>query len=55
MSKNDRPKIKIDREKETRSKEISKFINEGGLGARTKYYDIEKVASEDEKKDEKDK
>ncbi len=49
--KDDRPKIKIDREEEERSKDISKFIGEGGLGARSEYYDIEKV-SKDEKKEE---
>ena len=55
--KDDRPTIKIDREKEERSKDISKFIGEGGLGARSEYYDIEKVSSNDEedKKGKKDK
>lgn len=52
--KDDRPKIKIDRDQEERSKDISKFIGEGGLGARSEYYDIEKV-SEKDKKEEEDK
>ncbi|HLQ70693.1 MAG TPA: hypothetical protein VK142_02780 [Bacillota bacterium] len=49
----DRRKIKIDREKETRTEGISKMINEGGLGA-DKYYNIvkhptsEKVEHSDE-------
>ena len=42
MVKDERTKINIDRNKEARTKDISKMINEGGLGART-YYDIEKV------------
>lgn len=46
--KDDRPTIKINREEEERSKDISKFIGEGGLGARSEYYDIKKVSSEDE-------
>lgn len=44
MTKDDRKKIKIDRKKETRTKEISKMISEGGLGARN-YYDIQKNSS----------
>jgi len=39
MTKNDR--LKITKEKEMRTKEISKMISEGGLGSE-KYYDIEK-------------
>ncbi len=54
MAKDDRPKIKIDKDKETRTKEISKMIGEGGVGSRT-YYDIEKVKSEEENEDEEDK
>lgn len=55
--KDDRPTIKINREEEERSKDISKFIGEGGLGARSEYYDIKKVSSKDEedKKGENDK
>lgn len=45
MSKKDRIKIEVDRKKEMRTKEISKMISEGGLGA-DKYYDIEKVNAE---------
>lgn len=41
MADFDRSKIKINKKKETRSKEISRMINEGGLGA-DKYYKIEK-------------
>lgn len=41
MDNRNRPKIKIDKKKETRTKEISKMINEGGLGA-DKYYNIKK-------------
>lgn len=49
MTKNDdRAKIKIDRKKEMRTKEISKMISEGGLGA-DKYYDITKKSSSSEK------
>lgn len=45
--KNDdeRKKIKVDRKKEMRTKEISKMISEGGLGADI-YYKIEKNNSE---------
>lgn len=39
-----RKDIKIDKEKETRTEEISKMINEGGLGA-DKYYNIVKHSS----------
>src|SRR5690625_6266841 len=54
MAKDKRPKIQIDRDKETRTKEISKMIGEGGVGSRTYYY-IEKVNSEDSKiKEDKD-
>ena len=54
--KDNRPTIKINRDEEERSKDISKFIGEGGLGARSEYYDIEKVSSKDEedKNGEKD-
>lgn len=50
MAKDKRPKIQIDRDKETRTKDISKMIGEGGVGSRT-YYDIEKVKSEDKSDD----
>jgi hypothetical protein len=48
MTDHDRAKIKINKEKEMRSKEISKMISEGGLGA-DKYYDIKKGSSTAEK------
>lgn len=44
MTDNDRLKIKIDRKKEMRTKEISKMIDEGGLGA-DRYYKIKKKES----------
>lgn len=44
MTNHDRNKIKINKENETRTKEISKMINEGGIGA-DKYYEIEKNSS----------
>lgn len=52
----DRDEITLDKSKEIRSKEISKMIGEGGLGAR-KYYNIKKdptkeKASEETNKDE---
>lgn len=50
--KDDRIKIKIDRDKEMRTKDISKMIGEGGLGA-DKYYDIKKTSSQNEKVDDK--
>src|SRR5690625_711333 len=48
MSRNDRPKIKVDRKNETRTGEISKMIDEGGLGSRTTYYNIVKNSSTDD-------
>lgn len=49
MPDNDRTEIKIDKRKETRSKEISKMISEGGLGAHSHYYyhDVSKGESLD--------
>jgi len=44
MTNQDRAKIKIDKKKEMRTKEISRMIGEGGLGAE-KYYDIKKSSS----------
>lgn len=41
MGKENRTKIKIDKDKEMRTKDISKMIGEGGLGA-DRYYDIKK-------------
>ncbi len=49
--KDDRTKIKINREKETRTKDISKMISEGGLGSRT-HYNIKKTDAEEEEKDD---
>lgn len=46
--------IKIDKKKETRTKDISKMISEGGLGA-DKYYNIVKEStSEDDTDSSKD-
>ncbi len=42
----DRTKIEVDRKTEMRTKETSKMISEGGLGAR-EYYDIEKKSKPD--------
>jgi len=47
MSEGERKKIKVDRKKEMRTKEISKMISEGGLGADI-YYKIKKNNSEKE-------
>lgn len=41
VTKDDRSKIVINKEKEMRTKDISKMISEGGLGA-DKYYNIKK-------------
>jgi len=41
----ERPRIEIDRKKETRNEEISKMIGEGGLGTRTTHYEIIKNSS----------
>jgi len=40
-------RLKITKEKEMRTKEISKMISEGGLGSE-KYYEIEKKITEEE-------
>lgn len=48
--KEERKKIVIDRKKEMRSKDISKMIDEGGLGNR-EYYDIEKQGEPEDKRD----
>lgn len=42
MTRENRPRIKIDRKKETRTEEISNMIGEGGLGTRATYYEIVK-------------
>lgn len=50
----DRDKIKIDKTKETRTKDISQMIAEGGLGA-DKYYNVVKESpSEEEAESEKE-
>lgn len=54
MTKRERPEIQIDKNKETRTKEISKMIGEGGLGAE-KYYDIKKVPSKKNEEEDKTK
>lgn len=41
MTNQDKNRLKIDKKKEMRTKEISKMISEGGLGA-DKYYEIDK-------------
>ncbi len=38
MANKDRKEIDVDKSKETRSKEISRMISEGGLGAHSHYY-----------------
>src|SRR5699024_3568515 len=45
MARENRPRIEIDRENETRTEEISKMIGEGGLGTRTTHYEIVKNGS----------
>ncbi len=49
MQDNKRTQIDINKRKETRSKEISKMISEGGLGAHSHYYynDVSKGQSLD--------
>lgn len=47
MEEDGRRKLEVDRKKEKRTKDISKMINEGGLGSRV-YYNIEKKGSIDE-------
>lgn len=51
---NKRRKIVIDRDKEMRTEETSRMIDEGGLGSRT-YYDIEKIPLDKRKELEKQK
>lgn len=45
MVRENKPRIEIDREKETRSQEISQMIDEGGLGTRATHYKIVKNTS----------
>lgn len=49
MTNEDRKEVKV--ESETRTKDISKMIGEGGLGAE-KYYDIKKPSPSTESKAE---
>lgn len=51
---NDRLKINIDKDKEMRTKDISKMIGEGGLGA-DKYYDIKKTSTSESEEEKEDK
>lgn len=52
MSKReDRLKVNIDRDKEMRTKDISKMIGEGGLGA-DGYYEIKKESSSEQTTDD---
>lgn len=45
----ERKQLKVDKRKEMRTKEISRMIDEGGLGA-DKYYKIVKESPSDRKK-----
>lgn len=53
MANEDRQEIKRDKSKETRSKEISRMISEGGLGAHSHYYYTDKSLAEKAKKEAK--
>lgn len=48
MANHNNKQVKIDKKKEKRTKEISKMISEGGLGA-DRYYDIEKSYTKSKK------
>lgn len=50
MTLEEKHNIQIDKTKEPRTKEISKMIGEGGLGAE-KYYDIKKKNPSDDQKE----
>lgn len=45
MTRENRLRIEIEREKEMRTAEISRMIEEGGLGTRTTHYEIVKKSS----------
>lgn len=47
----DRERIKVDRSKEMRTKDISRMIDEGGLGADHYYKIIKSSAAEQEDED----
>jgi len=49
MSERKRERLKVDRKNEMRTKDISKMISEGGLGAE-QYYKIKKRPKEDHEK-----
>ena len=49
----DHDRIKIDRKREIRTKDISKMISEGGLGA-DNYYNIIKDPSNEEETNERE-
>ena len=55
MANEDRQEIKRDKSKETRSKEISRMISEGGLGAHSHYYYTDKSLAEEAKKETRSK
>jgi len=55
MANEDRQEIKRDKSKETRSKEISRMISEGGLGAHSHYYYTDKSLAEKAKKETRSK
>lgn len=55
MADKDRREIKINKNKETRSKEISRMISEGGLGAHSHYYYTDKSLAERQKKETRSK
>lgn len=50
MTNTEKHDIEIDKTKEPRTKEISKMIGEGGLGA-DKYYDIKKETDQEDEKE----
>lgn len=54
MDERKRVRIEIDKDKETRTKEISKMIDEGGLGA-DEYYNVVKKASSQKENQSRDK
>jgi len=54
MDERKRVRIEIDKNKETRTKEISKMIDEGGLGA-DEYYNVVKKASSEKENQSRDK
>lgn len=55
MANKDRQEIIINKNKETRSKEISRMISEGGLGAHSHYYYTDKSLAKEAKKETRSK